>query len=216
MRSQSIFSFCIGLVLVLLSQLASAQIFPNAPWNRSACERGQCQATFGVCSAEPDGAVVTYVGPIADAVVATVPLGVVSAQAPTVAPPVEAASIIDRSKFRAALMKAARNACAKDKITVAEYFKIAAMSRVPKVLANLEASIHEAAIEEGIATAQAPDWDAIIDFIEKLIPLIIQLIDLFSVNTHADLNTIQYASITPAIELPQARSRWIGLASLAA
>lgn len=204
-------------IVCLLGTFANAQLFPNAPWNRPDCTNGACQATFGIGSVEPDGAVVTYVGPIADAVVATIPLGVVSTQAPTVAPPVEAASILDRSKFRAALMKAARKARAEGTITTAEFFKIAAMSRLPKVLANLEASVHEAAIEEGIATTQAPDWDAIIEFIERLIPLILQLIELFSSDvTHADLNTIQYASITPAIELPQARARWIGLASLAA
>ncbi len=105
---------------------------------------------------------------------------------PTVAPSLPSAgtaSVLRKSDFRASLMKAAKAAREKGEITAAQYFKIAAMSRIPKVAANLEAAMQEAAIEEGLASATGQiDWDAIIEFIEKLIPLIIQLIDLFSAN----------------------------------
>lgn len=120
--------------------------------------------------------------------------GGVSVSQQTLAPDANEVSILARrSDFRKALMDAAKASREKGEITVAEYFKIAALSRIPKVLANLEASVHEAAIEEGIATVQAPDWGAIIDFIERLIPLIIKLIDLFSFND-SGLNEVQYVS----------------------
>lgn len=128
---------------------------------------------------------------------------------PTPAPDVNQASVLQtnslarKSDFRKALMQAAKAAREKGEITTAQYFKIAAMSRVPKVLANLEASMHEAAIEEGLATTAAVDWDAIIEFIEKLIPLIIQLIDLFSSNMppNADLTLERAYVFAPPPEL---------------
>jgi hypothetical protein len=79
-------------------------------------------------------------------------------------------------------------------------------------LANIQAWVHENAIQEGLATTQAPDWNAIIDFIERLVPLIIQLIDLFGSNT-SPMADFQYA------HSPRSESRtlcdwtWIGLAA---
>jgi hypothetical protein len=61
-----------------------------------------------------------------------------------------------------------------------EYFALSAASRNPRVLEKMQAAVHEAAIEEGLASTQAIDWSSLIDFIEKLIPIIIKLIDLFS------------------------------------
>ena len=159
---------------------------------------------FAVGSRDSDGAVITSLGST----------GGVSVVTSTTTTSTEVTALARRSDFRKALMDAAKASREKGEITVAEYFKIAALSRIPKVLANLEASVHEAAIEEGIATVQAPDWNAIIDFIERLIPLIIKLIDLFSFDVNG-LNTMQYANVSPRLDHSDSRllCDWTGLAS---
>ncbi len=160
--------------------------------------------SFSVGSRDSDGAVITSLGST----------GGVSVVTSTTTTSTEVTTLARRSDFRKALMDAAKASREKGEITVAEYFKIAALSRIPKVLANLEASVHEAAIEEGIATVQAPDWGAIIDFIERLIPLIIKLIDLFSYDV-SGLNTMQYANVSPRLDHSDSRllCDWTGLAS---
>lgn len=86
----------------------------------------------------------------------------------------------DRVKFRRVLLAAAQKARDAGDITSAQYLLLSFASRSPRVLEQIQGAVHEQAIEEGLATAQAIDWDALINFIEKLIPIIIQLIDLFS------------------------------------
>ncbi len=89
-------------------------------------------------------------------------------------------AIGDRIAFRRSLLEAARNARKSGEITSIQFFMLSAASRNPNVLDKMQQAVHEAAIEEGLATAQAIDWNGLISFIEKLIPIIIQLIDLFS------------------------------------
>jgi len=237
MRSPSILAAAIVCLMALPS---FGQLFPNAPWNRSA-QSGCYTDSNGntVCPGSVrsvtrtvvQSPVVTYPS-VSSSVSSSVTYGStggaavsngsggVAAGVPTLAPAADQVSVLSRrSDFRTALMAAAKESRQKGEISVAEYFKIAAMSRLPKVLANLEASIHEAAIEEGLATTQAPDWNSIIEFIQKLIPLIIQLIDLFGSNTDAArLNEVQYALLQqrfdPSLEYPQCD--WIGTVSLSA
>lgn len=85
-----------------------------------------------------------------------------------------------RIEFRRELMAAAREARAAGDITIAEYFKLAVATRSPALCDNLMAAAHEAAIEEGLATTQAIDWEGLADFLERLVPIIIQLIELFT------------------------------------
>lgn len=82
-------------------------------------------------------------------------------------------------QFRDALLKAARSARDSGEINRLEFAALTIASRNPKTLANMRTTVQEVAIEEGLATATAIDWDALIAFIEKLIPLIIKLIGLF-------------------------------------
>lgn len=86
----------------------------------------------------------------------------------------------DRVKFRRVLLTAAQRSRDAGDITQAQYLLLSFASRSPKVLEQIQGAVHEQAIAEGLATAQAIDWDALLAFIEKLIPIIIQLIDLFS------------------------------------
>lgn len=85
----------------------------------------------------------------------------------------------DSMKFRKSLMQAASNARKSGEISLKQYFAIAAASRNPARLEEFKQAAHETAIEEGVATVQAVDWDKLIGFLEKLIPLIVQLIGLF-------------------------------------
>jgi hypothetical protein len=125
--------------------------------------------SFRVGYVLPDGAVVVSIGSTVDPAIV---------QAGTAQ--VEALAIGDRRDFRKTLLEAARQARQAGEITPMEYFALSAASRNPRVLEKMQASLHEAAIEEGLATTQAIDWSSLIDFIEKLIPIIIKLIDLFS------------------------------------
>lgn len=123
---------------------------------------GGSSGGFGVGTRLPDGAIVTSVG--------------------VTSPPaqVEATRIGDRSSFRKSLIAAGRKARDAGEITSLEFFLLSAASRNPATLERMQSAVREAAIEEGLATTQAIDWDQLIEFIEKLIPIIIKLIDLFS------------------------------------
>lgn len=121
---------------------------------------------FGVGTRLPDGSIVTSVG-------------VTSAATQTNALEVTQLRIGDRSSFRKSLLAAGRKARDAGEITSLEFFLLSAASRNPATLERMQAAVHEAAIEEGLATTQAIDWDQLIVFIEKLIPIIIKLIELF-------------------------------------
>ena len=130
---------------------------------------GSSGSSFRVGSVMPDGAVVVSIGSTLDPAIAQ-----------AAAAGVEALAIGDRRDFRKSLLEAARKARQAGEITPMEYFALSAASRNPRVLEKMQAAVHEAAIEEGLASTQAIDWSSLIDFIEKLIPIIIKLIDLFS------------------------------------
>lgn len=125
---------------------------------------GGSSGGFGVGTRLPDGAIVTSVG------------------VTVAAKPAEDVSMLrigDRATFRKSLMAAARKARDSGQITGLEFFLLSAASRNPATIEKMQAAVHEAAIEEGLATTQAIDWNQLIEFIEKLIPVIIKLIELF-------------------------------------
>ena len=86
----------------------------------------------------------------------------------------------DRVAFRRSLIAAARQARDKGTITTMEFFVLTAASRNPVALERMMGAVHEAAIEDGVASVNAVNWDQLLAFIEKLIPLIVKLISLFS------------------------------------
>lgn len=129
---------------------------------------GSTGSSFYVGGRDHDGALISSVGSTVDPAIKAAATSVV-----------EPLSISDNRKFRRALLEAGRKARDSGEITAIEFFMLSAASRNPRVLDKMQAAVHEAAIEEGLATAQAIDWDSLISFIEKLIPIIIKLIDLF-------------------------------------
>ena len=83
--------------------------------------------------------------------------------------------------FRRSLLQAAREARKAGDIDARQHFLIFAASCNPRTLDRIRATVQEAAVEEGLVQANTQvDWDAIIDFITKLIPLIVQIIELFA------------------------------------
>lgn len=130
---------------------------------------GSSGGGFAVGKRDADGAVITSIG-------STVSPEIAKSATQAIQP----LAVGDRVKFRRVLLTAAKQARDEGDISAAQYFLLSAASRSPKVLDQIQAALHEQAIEEGLATPQAIDWDALLAFIEKLIPIIIQLIDLFS------------------------------------
>jgi hypothetical protein len=115
-------------------------------------------------------------------VVSTVTVPVGSAVAPfAVAQDVTDAAFIpamksDTAKFRKNLLEAARLARRSGDISIFQHLAIIRTSRNVKELERLKGDIHELAIEDGMATIQAIDWDKLLSFIEKLLPIILKLI----------------------------------------
>ncbi len=81
----------------------------------------------------------------------------------------------NRDGFRKALIDAARESRKSGEISALEFFSIVALSRIPSKLDQMQAAVHDYAIEEGLATTQAIDWEQLLSFLEKLIPLLLQL-----------------------------------------
>lgn len=128
---------------------------------------------FAVGQRDSDGYVITSIG-------STISPSIAAPATQPVAQGIAPLAIGDRIAFRRSLLEAARNARKSGEITSIQFFMLSAASRNPAVLDKMQQAVHEAAIEEGLATTQAINWDGLISFIEKLIPIIIQLIDLFS------------------------------------
>ena len=134
---------------------------------------GSSGGGFAVGQRDKDGYVISSIGSTVDPKIAS------SAQSTA---GIEALAIGDRVKFRRSLIEAARAARKAGDITPAQFFLLSAATRNPSTLDKMQAAVHEAAIEEGLATTQAIDWENLISFIEKLIPIILQLIELFASN----------------------------------
>lgn len=82
----------------------------------------------------------------------------------------------DTAKFRKNLLEAARLARRSGDISVFQHLALIRASRDVKQLERLKGDIHELAVEDGMATIQAIDWDKLLSFIEKLLPIILKLL----------------------------------------
>jgi len=169
--------------LVLFSSVGSAQFKTPVRNALQKCFGPECQqsAGFVVGQVDPsDGALIVSVGPFVDLAPSMAPsLPVVGEVSIVNSADVSMLRVGNRMAFRKSLLAAGRNARDSGQITGLEFFLLSAASRNPATLEKMQAAVHEAAIEEGLATTQAIDWDSLIEFIEKLIPIIIKLIELF-------------------------------------
>lgn len=85
----------------------------------------------------------------------------------------------DRVAFRRSLKKATRSAVAAGSITEAEAGIINAMAFFPGKAESMMAAVHDMAVDQGLATTQAIDWDGLAGFLERILPIILKLIELF-------------------------------------
>jgi hypothetical protein len=86
--------------------------------------------------------------------------------------------------FRKTLIKAAEEAQASGEITRGELFRLRFASLRPQVAAQMEKCCAEQATSEGLMPAagnlNAFDWTQLLAFIKELLPLILQIISIFS------------------------------------
>jgi hypothetical protein len=109
---------------------------------------------------------------------------------------------VNENKFRRVLLKAAQAAAAKKEISRADVVRLRVASLSPAFLAQAE---RLAVVQMAFSGEEVPtdaegkieiakiDWDALLAFIEKLIPLILQLIDLFAMNQRMSLDGLAVA-----------------------
>jgi hypothetical protein len=98
---------------------------------------------------------------------------------------------VSENKFRRVLLKAAQSAAAKKEISRGDVIRLRVASLSPAFLAQAERlavvqmafSGEEVPVDDdGKIETSKIDWDALLSFIERLIPLILKLIDLFALN----------------------------------
>lgn len=169
----------VAIVCLGMTNASYGQMFPNAPWNRGAVQSGGCPG--GVCA-------IPYQTPATRVTVPRQVLTVKPQQSVVFVEPLvqqETVSVTalgqrERGNFRRMLLDAARTARQSGDITDGQYYRLVAMSLRPASLDKIKDFVAASAVEDGLASTTAIDWDALLEFIEKLIPIIIQLIDLFS------------------------------------
>jgi len=86
--------------------------------------------------------------------------------------------------FTAAVRNAVDNARRNREIGLFQYWRLSRALNNPRQVQRIYAGVIDEAIAGGVIAADASadgfDWNAILAFIERLIPLILQLISLFS------------------------------------
>ena len=112
----------------------------------------------------------------------------------SVASDVSTLGIVENIAFRRSLMEAARQARKKGDLSLGEYLLLAGASRNPATLNRIQEATHDAAVAEGLATVTAIDWDGLISFIERLLPIILKLIELFGKTVSLDVSHMHFAS----------------------
>lgn len=105
--------------------------------------------------------------------------------------PVPVVEKVKVNKFRQALLKAADSAAKAGEIKRADVVRLRVASLSPAFLQQAErlAVVQMAfsgdevpTLDDGRIDVAKIDWDALLAFLEKLIPIILQLIDMFALN----------------------------------
>lgn len=94
---------------------------------------------------------------------------------------VQSVAVASKTGFRTALLKAAEEAQKEGTISRAQLLKLRVVTLIPSVSNGLQQAVAEQAVMEGEAVSiQAIDWNGLAEFLKTIMPLILQLIDLFS------------------------------------
>jgi len=102
------------------------------------------------------------------------------AQEPHVVFTKEEASPQQLQSFRKALISAAESSYRDGEISRLDVFKIRVASLNKEVLKKMHATVVEQASFEGKAEPAKVDWSTLLTFIKELLPIILELIKLFS------------------------------------
>jgi len=96
---------------------------------------------------------------------------------PTASEPESSVSALgsSRRQFRKALLEAGRQAVDSGKISEEDYQVLRLASLMPRKLAEMQETVSAAAVEDGVASINAIDWDKLLAFLEKLIPFLLKL-----------------------------------------
>ncbi|MFY8199379.1 MAG: hypothetical protein ACOVLE_01820 [Pirellula staleyi] len=81
----------------------------------------------------------------------------------------------DSRAFKRALLESARQARRSGEISLGQHLAVIAIAQRPAKLEEMKASVHELAIEDGLATATAVDWMKLIEFIIRVLPELIAI-----------------------------------------
>lgn len=85
-----------------------------------------------------------------------------------------------QKSFRDALLEAAAKAAEEGTISQQDLRRIRILSHFPAAMRKAEQIVKSNADAEGHLSVGAPDWSALLGFIKELVPLILELIKLFS------------------------------------
>jgi len=87
-------------------------------------------------------------------------------------------------EFRQALLKSAESSVRSGELSRMDLMRLRLATLSPKVLSTLHQAAAEQVLSDGLAASYgAIDWNALLAFIKELIPLILELIKLFSDNS---------------------------------
>ncbi len=144
---------CLAVVGMLFCSSANAQVFQRPVKQETICIDGKC---YPVVSRS----VVSEV--VSESVVATA-----STEATTLRS--------DSRAFKRALLESARQARRSGEISLGQHLAVIAIAQRPVKLEEMKGSVHELAIEDGLATATSVDWMKLIEFIIRVLPELIAI-----------------------------------------
>ena len=81
----------------------------------------------------------------------------------------------DSRQFKKAFLEAARQARRSGEISAGQHLAAIAIAQRPAKLEAMKVSVHELAVEDGVASATAIDWMKLIEFILKILPELISI-----------------------------------------
>jgi hypothetical protein len=94
---------------------------------------------------------------------------------------IESSEEQNNAAFRRSLITVSREALHEGKINRLEFSRIVVSSLMPQRLAQLRAVATENAVSEGLIPVGAtPDWNAFLAFLKELIPIILEIIKMFT------------------------------------
>ena len=148
------------------TETAPQATYPSVQSTTKAFSGGSSGGSFVVGGRDSQGHVITSIGVLQSSTSEAKTFGAIGS----------------RRDFKRSLLEAAKQAQDDGDISAQDYRKLAFALKIPGVAAKMEAAMADHAVESGVAKAGSIDWDKLLAFIKEMIPIILQLIQLFSQN----------------------------------